>query len=644
MRGFLIFASLVLLAMGSSVSVSPAQPVAPLRLTPLATPGESPQEPARDGAPEATKPAYATSANGVVVQRLGNVDEDAVGVLAPGQGGLESDVWRGSSRALIADLLDRIPGEVKSRPLRDLLRRLLLTTAPPPVAANDADGDVSIVALRARLLIAMGARADADALIAATGRATAGRGLAWPTFEARLLAGDAAGACGIVRGRGVDLAGLDWQKALIFCHLLAERTDQAQFGLNLLREKRVTADPLFFALAEGLAAGAAPQIDAAIVPGTATPLNLALLRLAWAEVPKAFLAVAPPGIVAAVARAPDTPDVVRLASAIRAETGGAMSAAEVRAIFERLTKTPQELAAALTIADSEPPERAMALLYLAARAQDVPAARAEVLQRLWEIALENGIAGTMARVAAPLLGDIPLLAEFSWFAGTAARMALYTDDLPRALGWYDAVVSAAVSDREAGNVAAQLWPLMRLALGDVRRLPPQQQTPAQDVAKEVIVAGGAITSATGEELAAGRPPAEGEVAVPWDSRRLDAWLALGAEHFARQMPHRTGRLLALFDAVGEPVGDAQWRAGLPARTEGNAQSTAHPAYRLGMSRAAAGGRRGETILFAVATLAGHDAAAVDAATLHRLVRALVRVGYGPQARALARDVALAAGL
>lgn len=626
---------------GASVDAA-AQTNAPIRLGPIEPPAS-----AAPAAPDAAVPVDGVrGGTGIVVQRLGGVDSEAIGVLLPGQGGLDATVWNGASRGLVADLLTRVPGTVASPPLRELVRRLLLTTAPPPLAEDSAS--VSLVAARVDLLLAMGATDDAEALIAAAGRRAPTSDLAWPTFEARLLAGDIAGACRIPRERSGNLAGIDWQKALIFCQLVAEQTDQAQFGLSLLRERGIDDDPLFYAIADALAAGGKPDLDSLDMTRETTPLDLAMLRLAWTAPPAGFLDRAPAGIAAAIAATPDLSETGRLAAALRAEAAGAMSPADLRNLLASVKATNQELAAALTIADSETPARAVALLYLAARAQQVPAARAEVLQRLWEIAAEEGMSGTAGRLVTPLLDDIPLLAEFSWFAGTAARIALYGGDQARALGWYEVAAAAASTDSTADAVAAGLWPLVRLALGDVRRLPAERPpVPAADAAPPVtIVAGGSQTVRDSAVAITQTLPPQGAVALPWDRARLDRWLIDDAEQHPDKARLRAGRLLAMLDAVGDPVPDTFWRDTLPATRDAAPASvtTAASAYRLGLDRAVRAGRQGETLLFAAATLAGQGTGTIEPASLHAVVRALTEAGFPVEARAVAVEAALSGGL
>jgi hypothetical protein len=640
------------IAVGAGPAV--AQSGAPLRLAPIERPATERARPDAPTAPGGAVTSGQTTANGIVVQRLAGVDSEAVGVLLPGQGGLAATVWNGSSRDLVADLLPRVPGTVTSPPLRELLRRLLLTTAPPPLAGNGESG--SLTAARVALLVAMGATGDAEALIAAAGRRAPSGDLAWPTFEVRLLAGDLAGGCRLAREQTAaianDAAGISWQKALIFCQLVTEQTDQAQFGLSLLRERGVADDPLFFAIADALAAGGKPDLGGVDLTRRTTPFDLALLRLAWSAPPAGFLEHAPAGIAAALAHMPDLAEATRIAAAIRAEAAGALSPADLRAMLAALDFTDQELAAALTIADSDAPARAMALLYQAARTQQVPAARAEVMQRLWEVAGQEDMPGTAGRLIAPLLADIPLLSEYTWFAGTASRIALYGGDLPRALGWYEVAAAAAFTDSVAAEVATDLWPVIRLALGDVRRLPAEAPAPpAADTAPPVsVIAGGTQTARSDSVVVTPTVPQLGIIALPWDSTRLDTWLRAVAGRSAGgqpgKAPVRAVRLLALLDAVGDPVSDSAWRFALP--TAGAAAPKAAEmgaaVYRLGVERAATAERQGETILLAAALLGGRGTAAVDAASVAAMVRALAAAGYPVEARAAAVEAALAAGL
>lgn len=228
-------------------------------------------------------------------------------------------------------------------------------------------------------------------------------------------------------------------------------------------------------------------------------------------------------------------------------------------------------------------------------------------------------------------------------------MALRAGDVARGLGWYDVVAAASFTDPEAQASATALWPLLRLALGDVRRLPaqPLQPNPA-DVARGVSVVAGAVKTTQEPETADRQAiPPGGEIAMPWDRRRLDLWIEAESGRDRAGAPARAAAMLALLDAVGDPVPEAAWRATLPpwnGSVDERATVVPHAAYRLGLVRAAADGRRGEAILFAALVLGSRDPVALDAASLYAIADGLARVGRPEFGRAFALDAALSAGL
>ena len=115
--------------------------------------GGTPPEPASATPPltggepvEALPPPAGTS---IEVQALGSPDGPPVGLLGPTNGGLGADIWSGSPRALIEDLLARLPLATPVPSVRRLARRLVLTKADAPVGeAPHAFQTVRVEALR----------------------------------------------------------------------------------------------------------------------------------------------------------------------------------------------------------------------------------------------------------------------------------------------------------------------------------------------------------------------------------------------------------------------------------------------------------------------------------------------------------------
>jgi len=608
-----------------------AQTVKPLPLAPptslLGTPGEAPAE------PEATAPAAPDE--DIRIEGLEAVAPEAVGTLGPSDGGLGIDMWQGTDRALVETLLPRLPSPVTGRVAHDLARRLLLTTAKAPV--GEARGDTSLVALRAERLAALGDVAPADRLLAASSRRLEHAAEARVSIRLRLLQYDFAGACTEVSTAALPFDDAFAQQVLVFCQALNGEAEQVSFGLDLLRDLGEAPDPAFARLVEGLANEAPPDE----APAVASALNLAVLHAAGKPVPAGYAAARDPAILRTVALTANVPDEARLIATQRAEAAGAIDTAALGQRLAAIELAADEMADPLAAATPERGVRALALLYLAARSEVVPAARAEVLRRLWQLARELDAYPGAARLGAPLLVDMAPAAELAWAAGDMARVLLATGQPDAALDWYRAAQREAPFDPEAATIDVDLWPLMRLAHGTSPE--PEVAAAPRDVASAEAVT--ETVEATASDVAttevAVAPLVEED--VPWSDARLVAWLDARADAEAVAAGRQADLLAGLFGAFRDPAGDAAWRALLNSAV-GWEGASAPSAVSLGMGRAATAGRVAETILLALIVLGEDGLAGLNPAALKLAIEALVQVGLTEEARALAVEAALAAGL
>jgi hypothetical protein len=247
--------------------------------------------------------------------------------------------------------------------------------------------------------------------------------------------------------------------------------------------------------------------------------------------------------------------------------------------------------------------RARALLVQAAKRQAVPAARAEVLQRLWRRPAEPVEYVVVARLTGPLLEPLRAWPEMAWLAADASR-SLYAAGRPRAARpWFDLVLREAPANPEAAATLAGLWPLARIA--------------------------------------------EPDPGVPWDASLLDAWrettLAVAPEDDAGAAVAKVGLLLTLLDALGEPIIGGDWE-----RLYEDAVIAAAPmppawAW-FGLRSAAERRLRGETVLFSLLAVGDTEPAAVNPVLLHHVIVSLRLVGLETEARALALEAAIARGI
>ena len=74
--------------------------------------GEAPPEPGEEAGNAVPSP------EGIEVNRLAEIDPDAVGTLDPKDGGFGPDLWRGSERRTVERLLPRLPGAGRSAAMR----------------------------------------------------------------------------------------------------------------------------------------------------------------------------------------------------------------------------------------------------------------------------------------------------------------------------------------------------------------------------------------------------------------------------------------------------------------------------------------------------------------------------------------------
>jgi hypothetical protein len=437
-----------------------AQQGAPIRLgppQPLAPPA-----PSAAPAPAATQPPAETAPSGIQVAPLAPVDPEWAGTLGEDQGGFPPTLWQGTPRAVVLALVPALP-VVGSPTRRTLERRLLLANALPPAGTEDAAG---FLAARAGKLLALGLVEDAAALLEAV--PARGEAAERIRIEVKLLAGDHEGACREVGEAIRHRQGVWWERALVACHAIAGKREEAALGLTLLREQKAPKDDVFDALVAALG-GRKGRLPPMPDPGA---LHLALLAAAKLPYPGDLAAVKAPAVLGALAQSETLPPAQRLEAAERAARLGALPPERLGALYEGLELSPEERTNALTRAKEEKGPRARALLWDAAKAQTLPGPRAELLR-----ALLAGSEGeeylVVARLVEPLLAEIQPSPELAWFGGAAAH-ALYAVGRPA-----DARAWRAVAEPDAAKALA---PLAKLAEGAALPLPPLPKDKAEHAA------------------------------------------------------------------------------------------------------------------------------------------------------------------
>jgi hypothetical protein len=575
-------------AVGKPLRLAPPRSLRPPEQGPVAplASEESLQLPASP--PAATDLVFPGAA--VQVDSLQIIDPDSAGTLGEAQGGLGIAMWLGTDRALVDRLLPQLPVNTTSRAMRDLERRLLLSRAVVP--QGDAPGG-SLVALRVRLLAAMGDLDGVDQLLGAIPAQGDSEDLARVESDMSFLTNDNNRACSLARSRMGAGGIVYWRKAFIFCQALAQEHNKAALGVALLRESG-DQDTVFFTLIDALAVGGDATVEDLPDP---SPLHLAMARVAKARLPPNVIASDRPGVLRNIAMSPNVTVDLRLEAAERAEAAGALDVDTLRQLYTSVSFTEEELASPLTRAEAEAGPMSRALLYRTALVQTVPTAQAEAVARALELGREGGRYASTARAFAPILKRIPPSAEMAWFAPQAIRAFLIIGDHTQARPWFRLLDASARFDERSAAALDGLVPLVRLA---------------------------------------GSPDTE-----DWSADKTVAWWE-GVKEEA-DAGERASLLYTLFESLGETVPEPLWKALL-----GGAQQAGgalpRPAMWRQLGNAAEEGRRGETVLLSLLMLGQGGPGQASPLVLGWVVRSLAAVGLEGPARAIAVEAVVAAGL
>jgi hypothetical protein len=490
---------------------------------------------------------------------------------------------------------DETAQDTARSPLEPILAQLPLRIASPAartlvVRALTIGG--SAPGVRAARLLAMGDVANAAALAQ---RGPAGdEALQRVRLDLLLLSDDAAAACPLARTQVASTATPFWQRALIYCQLRDNQNDLAELGLSMLPEAGPQDDTAadqaaFVQLALAMAARQRATIDIVREP---SPLLVAMLRATRQPLQAATLDTASPAILGSLARAAGPPGAgagaaLRLAAADRAEALGALDTRTLLQVYDGVSFSARESTNLAEVAEGDRGPRGRAALHRIVKAAGDDDARAVALQLLWRMGRERGFTAQAVRIGlAATLATTPN-ARLAAFAPDATRALLLAGNTAAAQRW-----AAVAGGDDAGQQAgALLWPLLR---------------------------------------AAGEPQTR-----PLDDG-IEAWRRAASARdagFARTRLDVVRTILAASDALGAA---GTRRAG--ARVAGEMASESEALASL--AAAAAAGRRAETALHAARILV----AAPGANAIAAAIRALGSVGLVAEARAVAVEALLTAGL
>ena len=575
---------------------------------------------------------------GITVNWLEAVDPDAIGLIGEDQGGFPLTLWRGAQWSVVSGLMPRMPAGLGSPALRDMARRLLVSRASVPVGKPL---DASFVALRIERLLAMGDVGNALALLKITPDERRDEALARTRIEALFFDSNNADACKAVLNAIRDYSSLYWPQAQAFCLALLGSHARASLIADLLREREDEIEKVFFAAIDALAGAKGGKSPALTAPSA---LHLSMMRAAGLRFPAEIVQTAQASVLRVVALAPNAALDIRLIAAEKAHRIGALTDDEVVRFYMSIPFSKAELSGPIYAAEESWTPRTRALLVRAAAMQSVALAKAEVLRRAWQLGQERDGYAEIAGTSVPVVAGIEPAAELLWFAKDAGRVLFAAGRTDRALAWYQ--IAAADSQRieEARDAEAVLWPLAVLAdsITDTRQNTDGENRDGtdRDGAGNIVM----------------RPV--GTNAVPVDAARLRSWFEARRQADAQPdtqadtqaVSRQAAAFFTLLEATGRSVPGALWQSLLDRPFTGDAVGDAGEGVGLNavwthsLEAASMDARLGETVLLATVGVGDAGDKGLSLADAARMIVALRRVGLEAEARRLAVETAMAAGL
>lgn len=529
----------------------------------------------------------------IVVNKLKAVDPDTVGLVSREQGGLHLNLWQGTDWRFVKALMRRIPAASQSKVLRNLVRRLLITSAVVPVSKPE---NVSFVAHRVGRLLAMGETKDALALLQTATTTPKDEAFSRTRVEALFYNNDNATGCKSVRDNSQKYTGMYWAQATAYCLALSGEHSRAALITDLLRERAEDVEPIFFVAIDSLAG--ADDIE---VPELKSPaaLHIAMMRAAGLLISPDFIEDANPAALRAIVSAPNAGLRTRLLAAEKALYVGALPSEKLIHLYHGIQFSAEELKRPLAAAETSWEPRTRALILRSAAGQKVSLAKAEILKKAWQIGREHKAYTQIMEASIPIVLSLKPESQLNWFAIDAARALFAGGYLEEGFAWYKLVLNERDYNNVAQNAEIALWHLAVLA-----------DTEQSDAISE---------------------------------QKLQRWLDLEIANDSDKNLAKALTFFSLLEALDINVSTKSWLKVLdvpPKLTERGLNL----AWRRSLRHAAKSKRVGEAIL--LAAIGGGEAGAeqMALADVTAIIRALRVLGLEGEARAMAIETALANGL
>lgn len=367
-------------------------------------------------------------AAGITVSALGDVEGPPTGTLDLVNGGLGEDLWSGSDRAAVEDIMARLPLDTPVAAVRALARRIALTRAATPVGTAPQ----AFMTVRIRKLLEAGLVDDA-ANLAAMADIRNDPGFARIQAESLLFAGRGDRVCTDDKtATRLSSAEPFWIELRAYCYAMSGDNDALALTRAVMDAQNLD-DDAFDTLLDDVRNHTAKN------PGNiAAPTALHAFLLGQAGLPVGYdtgAQLGTPGLLLAMRNADNPPDD-RLKAAEQALRTGAASPQDLAAVADAQHFTDDRFATERVEVQQLPFLAGQALLR-----QAVAHAAADAKPALIYEALNRAEAAGLLPVAAALqhdaLAQVKPTRDMRAMADLMGRALLIAGDADAASRWYD---------------------------------------------------------------------------------------------------------------------------------------------------------------------------------------------------------------
>lgn len=513
-----------------------------------------------------------------------------IGTLS-GTDGLGREIWAGTSLTRAQILLNQIPIGAPSLAMANLTRRLLLTATRPPEDARGGDG---LLELRLERTLDAGLINAVPTMIDQATHLEADPDIQMLRAETILLRGGGMETCTNQTAYRLESEAPFWMKLRAYCFAQQGLVPAARLTADLLYE---TDDPdaLFQALLERKTGNLAVSLDG-LTDQPLSALHLALMRdIGFVPPARRRMTAQPLSVARVMALDPvwegEEGISFRLAMGEAAARAGGMSHAELLQVYEDVSPfEPSQRTEQLTSAARTNSPNARALFAEALSVDTILGTRAETLVAALGPAAQTDMALAYAGTLGHAVRDMRAEEVLTWASRSFALASLAGGYLGHAYEWYDIYSLGA----------------------------PPSPLESQSLVAAIMMA------------------APSERFAFWPEHAL-GWLE---QADLGEIPHeRLTAQLIWFDAMGYTIpSDVQER--LAAYEPGFTGAMPAPAVLSNLRAAAAAGRRGETVGYALVVIGEGGPRAAHPAAIGEAIRALRAVGLDADARAIAAEALL----